>query len=324
MRICLYVLHDHDVVVSRAIGVAGVDATLEEIENILVNDQWGSVYTFLINNEGETIFHPLLRPSTQLVDDPIFIPIRQLEMPNGKPEKFLEVEEAMKRGKRGSLYIKDAIRGIPKGDFQDGVKVIVGPATYYYTALNDSVYAFAFNLADTDKNFRHPKEPKKTPKIPTSYYNLLTAYNVTRGQFNTSVREQLGSSWGAVREQFQEDVITHCYPLERISATALVLLAMDSAPRDCTGPEPVSNIKPRRTTPLPHDRDPHGFTEKPIQFNRRKNLPGLRKRAINLKEYRADFAFEESIQNMKLCANSGSHQALASTRFLHKTCSQGK
>ncbi|KAI8494549.1 hypothetical protein Bbelb_277750 [Branchiostoma belcheri] len=47
-------------------------------------------------------------------------------------------------------------------------------------------------------------------------------------------------------------------------------------------------------------------------------------RAINLKEYRADFAFEESIQNMKLCANSGSHQALASTRFLHKTCSQGK
>ncbi|KAI8510935.1 hypothetical protein Bbelb_118510 [Branchiostoma belcheri] len=30
----------------------------------------------------------------------------------------------------------------------------------------------------------------------------------------------------------REDVITHCYPLERISATALVLLAMDSAPRD--------------------------------------------------------------------------------------------
>ncbi|KAI8495068.1 hypothetical protein Bbelb_270540 [Branchiostoma belcheri] len=38
-------------------------------------------------------------------------------------------------------------------------------------------------------------------------------------------------------------------------------------------PEPVSNIKPRRTAPLPHDRDSHGFTEKPIQCNRRKNLP---------------------------------------------------
>ncbi|CAH1252963.1 CACNA2D2 [Branchiostoma lanceolatum] len=185
-------------ITNKAIGVAGVDATLEEIENILVNDQWGSVYTFLINNEGETIFHPLLRPSTQLVDDPIFIPIRQLEMPNGKPEKFLEVEEAMKRGKRGSLYIKDAIRGIPKGDFQDGVKVIVGPATYYYTALNDSVYAFAFNLADTDKNFRHPKEPKKTPKIPNSYYNLLTAYN------DSSVRGRFQEAWESLDVKFNE------------------------------------------------------------------------------------------------------------------------
>ncbi|KAI8478904.1 hypothetical protein Bbelb_433690 [Branchiostoma belcheri] len=40
-----------------------------------------------------------------------------------------------------------------------------------------------------------------------------------------------------------------------------------------TTPEPVSNIKPRRTAPLPHDRDPHGFTEKPIQSNRRKTYP---------------------------------------------------
>ncbi|KAI8485691.1 hypothetical protein Bbelb_365250 [Branchiostoma belcheri] len=110
--------------------------------------------------------------------------------------------------------------------------------------------------------------------------------------------------------------------------------------------EPVSNIKPRRTAPLPHDRDPHGFTKKPIQSNRPRKPTRSEKKvfqtprldrfftnpiqitsfcgAINLKEYQADFAFEESIQNMKLCANSGSHQALASTRFLHKTCSQGK
>ncbi|KAI8494417.1 hypothetical protein Bbelb_276430 [Branchiostoma belcheri] len=55
---------------------------------------------------------------------------------------------------------------------------------------------------------------------------------------------------------------------------------MDSAPRDYTAPEPVSNIKPRRTAPLPHDRDPHGFAERPIQSNRRKNQPGLRKSAL--------------------------------------------
>ena len=50
----------------RTIGVVGIDATLEEIENILLNDQWGSVYAFLINERGETIFHPLLRPSTEV------------------------------------------------------------------------------------------------------------------------------------------------------------------------------------------------------------------------------------------------------------------
>ncbi|KAI8485690.1 hypothetical protein Bbelb_365240 [Branchiostoma belcheri] len=100
--------------------------------------------------------------------------------------------------------------------------------------------------------------------------------------FATKIRQSSRfRSWlPSTKGQLQEDVITHCYPLERISATALVLLAMDSAPRDCTGPEPVSNIKPRRTAPLPHDRDPHGFTEKPIQSNRRKNLPGLRKRSV--------------------------------------------
>ncbi|KAI8484612.1 hypothetical protein Bbelb_377190 [Branchiostoma belcheri] len=125
--------------------------------------------------------------------------------------------------------------------------------------------------------------------------------------------------------QLENDVITHCYPPERISATAHHVIAprnqaptgrvvrieqftfrvwtaiWTSSGQFVLRPEPVSNIKPRRTAPLPHDRDPHGFTEKPIQSNRRKNLPGLRKRAINLKEYRADFAFEESIIHEAVC-----------------------
>ena len=50
--------------------MVGIDATLEEIENILLNDQWGSVYAFLVNEGGETIFHPLLRPSTEVRKSP--------------------------------------------------------------------------------------------------------------------------------------------------------------------------------------------------------------------------------------------------------------
>jgi len=47
----------------RTIGVVGVDATLEEIENFLNRHQWGTVYSFLMNMDGETIFHPRLKPS---------------------------------------------------------------------------------------------------------------------------------------------------------------------------------------------------------------------------------------------------------------------
>ena len=49
---------------SRTIGVVGIDATLEEIENFLSRHQWGTVYSFLMNDQGETIFHPRLKPST--------------------------------------------------------------------------------------------------------------------------------------------------------------------------------------------------------------------------------------------------------------------
>ena len=50
----------------RTIGVVGVDATLDEIENFLTKNQWGTVQSFLINKQGETIFHPKLKPSTNV------------------------------------------------------------------------------------------------------------------------------------------------------------------------------------------------------------------------------------------------------------------
>ncbi|XP_070555607.1 voltage-dependent calcium channel subunit alpha-2/delta-2-like [Ptychodera flava] len=169
---------------NKVIGVAGIDATLEEIENLIVNEQWGSVYAFLINNEGETIFHPLMKPSSNLVDDPIFIPISQLEQREGRPEEFTSVEDAMKRGDSGYLRIENAYRGLPKGDFADGVKLTQQPASYYYTALNDSVYAFAFNLADSDMTFRRTHEPDDTlrKKLPVSYFNLLIEYDSPLGR----------------------------------------------------------------------------------------------------------------------------------------------
>jgi voltage-dependent calcium channel alpha-2/delta-3 len=49
----------------KLIGVAAVDVTLEEIENLLTNQHWGDVYSFLINKHGEAIFHPSLAASVR-------------------------------------------------------------------------------------------------------------------------------------------------------------------------------------------------------------------------------------------------------------------
>lgn len=163
----------------QTIGVIGVDCTLAELEYTLMRHQWGSVYSFLINKEGETIFHPLLKPSSGLKEDPIFIPISQLEQDkDGNPRNFSVIERAMRAGLSGGvLYIPQARRGTSKGDFREGVKYEIIPATYYYTSLNDSEFAFAFNLAETDKEYRAVEEPVDRTPYDKSYFNLLAEYN---------------------------------------------------------------------------------------------------------------------------------------------------
>lgn len=111
------------------------------------------------------------------MDDPIFIPISTLEQRNGKPVKFNSVAKAMIDGETGHLRIEDAIRSIPKGDFQDGVMLVTLPSTYYYTSIKDSEYVFAFNLADSDENYRRPASPPRGSKIPVNYYANIESYN---------------------------------------------------------------------------------------------------------------------------------------------------
>lgn len=79
--------------------------------------------------------------------------------------------------KTDSLRIEDAIRSIPKGDFQDGVMLVTLPSTYYYTSIKDSEYVFAFNLADSDKLYRRPASPPQGSNIPVNYYANIESYN---------------------------------------------------------------------------------------------------------------------------------------------------
>lgn len=202
-------------VTNKTIGVVGIDATLEEIENILLNDRWGSVYAFLVNEGGETIFHPLLRPSTELVDDPIFIPISTLEQRNGKPVEFNTVAQAMIEGKTGSLKIENAIRSIPKGDFQDGVMLVTLPSTYYYSSIKDSEYVFAFNLADSDKQYRRPASPPPGKMTPVNYYANVEAYN------STELKKVFGDLYAGLNVQYNQPLFPDVYVTYEASTVML-------------------------------------------------------------------------------------------------------
>jgi len=79
--------------------------------------------------------------------------------------------------KTGSLRIEDAIRSIPKGDFQDGVMLVTLPSTYYYTSIKDSEYVFAFNLADSDQLYRRPASPPQGSNTSVNYYANIESYN---------------------------------------------------------------------------------------------------------------------------------------------------
>ena len=50
----------------------------------------------------------------QLVDDPIFIPIEQLELKNGKPAEFSQVMKDMMARKSGHLRIEKGRKGLKK------------------------------------------------------------------------------------------------------------------------------------------------------------------------------------------------------------------
>ena len=48
------------------LGVVGADAVLDDLENTLLDDQFGLSYAFLVDREGRAIIHPRLEPSTEV------------------------------------------------------------------------------------------------------------------------------------------------------------------------------------------------------------------------------------------------------------------
>lgn len=118
----------------------------------------------------------------QLFDDPIFVDISELEQKpdTDEAETFRQFIKEMKQGKTGSKRIEQADRALPKGDFQDGVKYIKTPVTYFYSGIPDSSYSFAFSFTDSDLKYRRPAKPVQLPlneRSPMNFYGYMRSYN---------------------------------------------------------------------------------------------------------------------------------------------------
>ncbi|CAF5144461.1 unnamed protein product, partial [Rotaria magnacalcarata] len=160
----------------RLLGVAGVDVTLDDIEHALSSKTWGGVYGFLINrHDGDAIIHPGLKSTTIPIEDPISTHITQLEMTNNQPEEFQTIIlPTMLRGQRGSKRLLNAYRATIRREF--------GIGTYYWSPIENTDYAFAFSLGESDEKFREVRQPKNLSMYDESFFNLLIEYNSTKAR----------------------------------------------------------------------------------------------------------------------------------------------
>ena len=103
-------------------------------------------------------------------------------MSHGRPENFTKLRSEMQKGKSGSMQFLNCIRGIPKGDFEDGVDILQVPCTYYYRGITGSTYSFAFNLADSDKEDRYLSNLNGSIALPTSFFTAMFDYDTLYGR----------------------------------------------------------------------------------------------------------------------------------------------
>ena len=60
------ILNFTSMMMCRHIGVVGLDVRLSDLEQILFSQQWGSLYSFVTNEEGRVIIHPRLTPAAEV------------------------------------------------------------------------------------------------------------------------------------------------------------------------------------------------------------------------------------------------------------------
>eukprot|EP00117_Sycon_ciliatum_P025971 scpid28085/ scgid5481/ VWFA and cache domain-containing protein 1 len=176
--------------VNELLGVVGVDAVLDDLENSLLDDQFGLSYAFLMDLDARVIIHPRLKPSSSLVDNPVYPHISDVETYNDLPREMAPlgvVLTSMLAQRTGSREVTGP-RFQRRGALEDGViwKENV-KFTYFYSAVPASQYSFAFVLTDSDSvQVQLNRDSYSTQQQQSaSYYHEI-------GEYNSTIRNLIG------------------------------------------------------------------------------------------------------------------------------------
>lgn len=167
-------IFDASVTPARLVGVVGVDAVLTSVEALIRNRLWGTVYAFLINNDGDVLMHPNLLPAADLISDPVYPKIQFVERGINSTGMTQMINNMMQRS-TGS-YATVQLRTEPRGDRREGTLVSQRLVQYTYRPITGSQYSFAFVLSLPDDYFLRTPLPLAN-ETRTSYYHLLQMYN---------------------------------------------------------------------------------------------------------------------------------------------------
>ena len=158
-------------------GVAATDITVTDIEMIISNEMDHEIDSFLIDGFGKAVAHPSLKPASELLESPMLVDIKSMEMYLNTPAEFVTITGEMKNGTTGQVNVTDAPRFSFNGDFSDGVSWTTGHNSYYYYAgIPGSNYSFAFNLGDHDLTYK--KISATRPTTLTIIYHKVLEYPI--------------------------------------------------------------------------------------------------------------------------------------------------
>ena len=95
-----------------------------------------------------------------------------LETRNGVPD-ITNLLNALRNMETGNITYSDISRPVLRGEDQDGIIFEEGTTSnYFYSNIENTNYAFAYNFENDDLNFIYPEDENLTSTVPTIYHDL--------------------------------------------------------------------------------------------------------------------------------------------------------